>query len=32
MQLQQSRQKTKSRLKVMDITELVAQQMRPLRA
>jgi Fe-S oxidoreductase len=32
MQLQQSRQKTKARLKVLDITELLAQQMRPLRA
>jgi heterodisulfide reductase subunit D len=31
MQLQKSRQKAKSRLKVMDITELVGQQMRPLR-
>jgi hypothetical protein len=31
MQLQQSRQKAKARLKVLDITELLAQQMRPLR-
>jgi heterodisulfide reductase subunit D len=31
MQLQQSRQKAKARLKVMDITELLAQQVRPLR-
>jgi len=32
MQLQGSRQRAKSRLKVMDITELVGQQIRPLRA
>lgn len=31
MQLQQSRQKTRSKIKVMDLTELVARQMRPLR-
>lgn len=31
MQLQQSRQRAKSRLKVMDITELIGQQLRPLR-
>ena len=32
MQLQQSRQRAKARVRVMDITELIAQQMRPLRA
>jgi heterodisulfide reductase subunit D len=31
MQLQQSRQRAKSRLKVMDITEILAKQMRPVR-
>jgi heterodisulfide reductase subunit D len=31
MQLQQSRQKAKAKIKVMDLTELVASQMRPLR-
>ena len=32
MQLQQSRQRAKSRLKVMDITQLLASQLQPLRA
>ena len=32
MQLQQSRQRAKSHLKIMDITELLSKQMQPLRA